>query len=391
MTPPSRPEEDREQPFISHLIELRTRLLRMVLAVLGFCILLLPWANPIYTALASPLMRILPAGSSMIATEVAAPFLTPFKTTLIVSVLLAIPFLLYQIWAFVAPGLYKHEQRLVLPLVVSSTLLYFLGMAFAYFAVFPVVFGFFVATAPEGVAVMTDISKYLDFVLTLFFAFGIAFEVPVATVLLVWTGVVTPADLIAKRPYVIVGAFLVGAVLTPPDVLSQTMLAIPMWLLFEVGVYCSKLLLRYRDQGEAGSAPDEPPPHTGPTPKPPKPAAPSSPSPAAATAGETLVGAEIEPGHLQEPGRFVPLTPEQMETELAAIEAAEQAQTAPPHPELPDPLIEDPVMLKLRRIQELRARDDEAGARRLLYQVLEEGDADQRQVARNILNQLDTP
>ncbi len=381
------PEQDREQPFLSHLIELRSRLLRMVLAILGLCILLLPWANPIYTALATPLMRLLPAGSSMIATEVAAPFLTPFKTTLIVAVFLAVPFLLYQIWAFIAPGLYKHERKLVLPLVVSSAGLYYLGMAFAYFAVFPVVFGFFVATTPDGVAVMTDISKYLDFVLTLFFAFGVAFEVPVATVLLVWTGVVTPDDLIAKRPYVIVGAFLVGAVLTPPDVLSQTMLAIPMWLLFEVGVYCSRLLLKYREQNEPASPPDDHPapggsslsrtsppasPSTTPTP-------PSPPSPGGSS-GKVLVGAELEPGDIHEPGRFVPLTPEEMDAELDAIEAGEEAEKQ---------ARQQRVEALLRQVQQRREQGDVAGARQILMSVLELGDADQRMVARNILDQLD--
>lgn len=381
------PEQDREQPFLSHLIELRSRLLRMVLAILGLCILLLPWANPIYTALATPLMRLLPAGSSMIATEVAAPFLTPFKTTLIVAVFLAVPFLLYQIWAFIAPGLYKHERKLVLPLVVSSAGLYYLGMAFAYFAVFPVVFGFFVATTPDGVAVMTDISKYLDFVLTLFFAFGVAFEVPVATVLLVWTGVVTPDDLIAKRPYVIVGAFLVGAVLTPPDVLSQTMLAIPMWLLFEVGVYCSRLLLKYREQNEPASPPDDHPapggtslsrtsppasPATRPTP-------PSPPSPGGSS-GKVLVGAELEPGDIHEPGRFVPLTPEEMDAELDAIEAGEEAEKQ---------ARQQRVEALLRQVQQRREQGDVAGARQILMSVLELGDADQRMVARNILDQLD--
>ncbi len=381
------PEQDREQPFLSHLIELRSRLLRMVLAILGLCILLLPWANPIYTALATPLMRLLPAGSSMIATEVAAPFLTPFKTTLIVAVFLAVPFLLSQIWAFIAPGLYKHERKLVLPLVVSSAGLYYLGMAFAYFAVFPVVFGFFVATTPDGVAVMTDISKYLDFVLTLFFAFGVAFEVPVATVLLVWTGVVTPDDLIAKRPYVIVGAFLVGAVLTPPDVLSQTMLAIPMWLLFEVGVYCSRLLLKYREQNEPASPPnDHPPPggtslsRTSPPASPATTPMPPSPPSPGGSSGKVLVGAELEPGDIHEPGRFVPLTPEEMDAELDAIEAGEEAEKQ---------ARQQRVEALLRQVQQRREQGDVAGARQILMSVLELGDADQRMVARNILDQLD--
>ncbi|CAK0777996.1 twin arginine protein translocation system -TatC protein [Gammaproteobacteria bacterium] len=234
----------KEQPFLSHLIELRSRLLRMLLAVLLATLAMLPFANPLYTWIAQPLMQLLPPGSSMIATEVAAPFMVPFKLTLVLSVFLVMPYLLYEVWAFVAPGLYRHERGLVLPLVVSSAFLYYLGMAFAYFLVFPIVFGFFVTTAPQGVAVMTDINKYLDFVFTLFFSFGIAFEVPVATVLLVWTGVVHPDDLAGKRSYIIVAAFTIGMILTPPDVLSQTMLALPMWCLFELGLYASRWLLR---------------------------------------------------------------------------------------------------------------------------------------------------
>jgi len=238
----------REQPFLSHLIELRERLLRMILIILLVTLVLFPFANQIYTWVARPLMSLLPQGSTMIATEVAAPFLAPFKLTLIVAFFLVIPYILYEVWAFVAPGLYHHERRLILPLVVSSAFLYYLGMAFAYFLVFPMVFGFFVATAPEGVAVMTDINKYLEFILTLFFAFGIAFEVPVATVLLAWTGVIDPETLAGKRPYIIVAAFTIGMILTPPDVFSQTLLAIPMWVLFEIGLYVSRILVKNRDE-----------------------------------------------------------------------------------------------------------------------------------------------
>ena len=242
------PEGDQAQSFISHLIELRERLLRIILAVLLVTLALLPFSNPLYTWVAHPLMHLLPQGSSMIATEVTSPFMAPFKLTMVAALFLVMPYILYEIWAFVAPGLYRHERKLILPLVVSSALLYYLGIAFAYFVVFPLVFGFFVATAPQGVSVMTDINKYLDFVLTLFFAFGVAFEVPVATVLLVWTGVLHPDTLAAKRPYIIVGAFVVGMILSPPDVFSQTMLAIPMWLLFEAGLYVSRLLLRARSK-----------------------------------------------------------------------------------------------------------------------------------------------
>jgi sec-independent protein translocase protein TatC len=233
-----------EQPFVSHLIELRDRILRAVLVVLAVFLGLFYFANDIYALLAQPLLSHLPAGGSMIATDVASPFLTPLKLTLVTAIFAAIPYLLYQMWAFIAPGLYTHERRLIVPLLLSSTLLFYAGMAFAYFVVFPLVFGFFTAAAPEGVAVMTDINKYLDFVLTLFFAFGVAFEVPIATILLVWMGVVTPAALVAKRPYIIVGAFVIGMLLTPPDIFSQTLLAVPMWILFEIGVFFSRFYVR---------------------------------------------------------------------------------------------------------------------------------------------------
>jgi sec-independent protein translocase protein TatC len=236
-------------PFLEHLIELRDRLLRVVLAVVIVLVALLPFANPLYSWLAEPLLRHMPAGTSMIATEVASPFLTPFKLTLVLAVFLAMPFALYQVWAFVAPGLYRHERRFALPLLVSSIALFYLGMAFAYYVVFPIIFGFFTATAPEGVTVMTDINKYLDFVLTLFFAFGVAFEVPIATVLLVWTGITTPEALARMRPYIIVGAFVIGMLITPPDVFSQTFVALPMVALFEVGIVVSRLLQRSRGQG----------------------------------------------------------------------------------------------------------------------------------------------
>lgn len=229
-----------EQTFISHLIELRSRLLKAILSVLIIFLSLVAYANEIYSYLAGPLMRHLPQNSKMIAIDVASPFFTPFKLVLVVSVFLAVPFIFYQFWAFVAPGLYKRERILVLPLLIASTLLFYLGVAFAYFVVFPLVFGFLTVSAPEGVAVMTDIAKYLDFVLALFFAFGVCFEVPIFTIVLVWIGLLTPADLAEKRPYVIVGAFIVGAVLTPPDAISQTLLAVPMWLLFELGLLCSR-------------------------------------------------------------------------------------------------------------------------------------------------------
>lgn len=237
---------DHEQSFISHLIELRSRLLRIVGGILLAFVALSPFSNPIYTLLADPLLSHLPAQSSMIAIDVLSPFLTPLKFTLILSVFLTIPWTLYQVWAFVAPGLYQREKRLILPVLLSSILLFYCGMAFAYFVIMPLFFAFLTGTAPQGVAVMTDINHYLDFVLTMFFAFGVAFEVPVATVILVLIGVITPDALAAKRPYVIVGAFIVGMLLTPPDVISQTLLALPMWLLFEAGVFIARLLLRRR-------------------------------------------------------------------------------------------------------------------------------------------------
>jgi len=248
--------DDSEQPFISHLIELRNRLLRIVLAIAILTLALMPFANFLFTRLSGPLISHLPQGSKMIAIEVASPFLIPFKLTLVLAVFMAMPYVLYQVWAFVAPGLYRHERRLILPLLASSTVLFYLGALFAYFVVFPLVFAFFTSTAPEGVSVMTDISRYLDFVLTLFIAFGAAFEVPVVTVLLVWTGVATQQGLRQKRPYIIVAAFVIGGVLTPPDVISQTLLAVPMWMLFELGLLFSKWFMAQRGDmsGAAGDA-----------------------------------------------------------------------------------------------------------------------------------------
>ena len=266
--PPDPDSQPGEMTFVAHLVELRDRLLRVVLAIVLILLGIFPFANELYSVLAEPLLRHLPAHTSMIATEVAAPFLTPFKLALVLSIFLAMPVALYQVWAFVAPGLYRHERRLVLPLLATSTALFYLGMAFAYFVVFPLVFGFFTSVAPEGVTVMTDISRYLDFVLKLFFAFGIAFEVPIATVILVWAGITTPRELRAKRPYIIVGAFVIGMLLTPPDMISQTLLALPMWLLFELGVLFSRLYVKDRGHGSkddqkgasaakaAGSGPD---------------------------------------------------------------------------------------------------------------------------------------
>ncbi len=248
------PVDNGEQPFISHLVELRDRLLRIVLVVALVFLALVPFANILFSTLSGPLTAHLPEGSSMVAIEVASPFLTPFKLSLVLAVFIAMPFLLYQVWAFVAPGLYRHERRLVVPLMVSSTALFYAGAAFAYFVVFPLVFKFLTSTAPEGVAVMTDISRYLDFVLTLFFAFGLAFEVPVLTVLLVWTGMATQDGLREKRPYIIVGAFVVGMLLTPPDIISQTLLAVPVLLLFELGIIFSGWFINQKAADDENAA-----------------------------------------------------------------------------------------------------------------------------------------
>ncbi len=244
---PDTPEDDQELSFLQHLVELRSRLLKACLSVFVVMIVLLPFSRRLYEALASPLMAQLPEGSSMIAIDVASPFLTPFKLTLLIAIMISIPVVLYQLWAFVAPALFKHEKSLARPLLFSSVVLFYTGCAFAYFVVFPLVFGFLTSVAPEGVAVMTDISKYLDFVMSLFLAFGITFEIPIATIILVATGITTADKLASWRPYIVVGAFALGMVLTPPDVISQTLLALPMWLLFEVGIIFSRILIKTDD------------------------------------------------------------------------------------------------------------------------------------------------
>src|SRR5205814_7694330 len=235
MTEPSAPPDSPQETFVSHLIELRSRLLRAIVAVVVVLVCLFPWAKDIYAVLARPLLKVLPQGSTMIATDVTGTFLVPLKVTLMAAFLIALPYVLYQMWAFVAPGLYHHEKRLAVPVIVSSVVFFALGMGFAYFIVFPIAFGFFAGYAPTGVQMMTDIDKYLSFVMTMFIAFGITFEVPVVVVVLVRLGVVELKKLQSIRGYVIVGAFVVGAVFTPPDVLSQCMLAVPLWLLYELG------------------------------------------------------------------------------------------------------------------------------------------------------------
>jgi sec-independent protein translocase protein TatC len=390
-----------EQPFISHLVELRDRLLRMVMAIVLVFLVLFPFANDIYTLIAEPIRAQLPEGSTMIATQVASPFLTPFKLALVAAVFVAMPYLLFQIWGFVAPGLYQHEKRLALPLVASSIVLFYLGMAFAYYVVFPLVFAFFTSVTPDGVSQMPDIAFYLEFVLKLFFAFGVAFEIPIATILLVAMGMTTPEQLATKRPYVIVGVFVAGMLLTPPDVVSQTLLAIPMWLLYEAGIFFSRFfqsrVASDEEGGEAtsplaaeavaagsgaGGNPDSaagegPDPEPAPSPRP------------SGGKGSSEETARRDPA-VDDPydrERFRPLTDEEMEAELDAIEAAEYARDEDITP--PDEPQTDPVDAMLEEVMALRERDDQAGARRLLYRVLAEGDDDQRRVALNILGQLD--
>lgn len=232
--------DDATQPLIGHLVELRTRLLRCIICILIVLTCLLYFSNDIYHIVANPLISQLPKGSSMIATDIAAPFFTPIKLTAVVSIFISIPYILYQVWGFIAPALYQHEKRLIMPLIISSTVLFYIGIAFAYFAVFPLAFYFFIHTAPVDVAINTDITKYLDFVMTLFIVFGFAFEVPVAIILLCWTGVTTPKNLRKKRPYIIVAVFAVAMFVTPPDVFSQILLAVPICLLFEVGTFFAR-------------------------------------------------------------------------------------------------------------------------------------------------------
>lgn len=359
-----------EQPLVSHLIELRDRVLRMVLVVLAVFLVLFPFANDLYTAIAGPLREALPAGSTMISTKPIDPFLIPFKLTLQLAVFFSVPFILYQFWAFVAPGLYKHEKRLVMPLLVSSTMLFYLGMAFAYFVVFPLIFTFIAKTAPEGIQIATDMGSYLDFVMTLFFAFGAAFEVPIATIILVWMGVTSPAQLRQKRPYVVVGAFVVGMLLTPPDIISQTLLALPMWVLFELGILFSGGFVRKPESETDSEVAERDMVSTSPAPE---------------DAGQAPVGGDIDPaGDEPYPDRFVPLTDEEMEAELDQIEAQEDHSSATPDMAL------DPIGEKLKLVQSLRAAGQVSEVREILYEVLQSGNEDQRMVARNILGQLDS-
>ncbi len=380
----------KEQPFVSHLVELRDRLLRAVVAVVVVFVCLFPFANDIYQFVSRPLLEQLPQGQEMIATGVISPFLAPFKLSLVMAIFVAMPYILFQFWAFVAPGLYKHEKKVLMPMVGSSAFLFYLGAAFAYFVVFPLVFSFMVATTPEGVNMAPDITQYLEFVLTLFFAFGIAFEVPIATIILVWMGLTTPDKLSEKRPFVIVGAFCIGMLLTPPDVISQTLLAIPMWILFEFGVFFSRGVARDKaaraeaaedsdDSGEDEA--DETPAAT-----------PAAASGSVGAAKSTSVPEdEVIPAFPGDPDpekgadgidqeRYKVMSEEELDAELDEIEAEFDAMENED-----EGLIEE----KLRAVNRLRDEGDETGARTLLYEVLSEGNGDQAMVARNILAQLD--
>ena len=246
-----------EGTLVSHLLELRTRLLRALVAVGVFAIPCMIYANDLFTLIAKPLMKVLPKGATMIAISVVGPLMTPFKLALYFALVLAMPFVLYQAWAFIAPGLYKHEKRFALPLLVSSVILFYAGIAFAYFVVFPLMFVFFTATAPPGVQMMTDITQYLDFVLVLFLAFGLAFEIPVAIVLLVWTGIVRIESLKKNRGYVLIAVFVQAAVITPPDVISQTAMALPMYALYEIGIVMARILARSKLEERARAEQDE--------------------------------------------------------------------------------------------------------------------------------------
>jgi len=416
-----------EQPFLSHLVELRDRLMRMVGAVLVLLLVLFPFGNDIFYMLAQPVMNALPEDTSMVATKVLSPFLTPLKLAFVAAVFIAMPYLLYQMWSFIAPGLYQHEKQLAIPLLMSSIVLFYLGAAFAYFVVLPLLFPFLVGVTPEGVKVMPDIADFLDIAIRLFFAFGLAFEVPIATILMVLAGISTPEKLAEKRPYVIVGAFVVGMLLTPPDIISQTLLALPIWVLFEIGLLFSRTLQSRRKARRA--ADDE-----------------EVPLAAAATASAAGGAAGVAPDDIVE-GEFNPPDEQTMEEEFDRIEAEFDAldDTLPQgeerssqqerdlsgdesgieseEPEDYDESDEDDgssessstwtdddsadmldeedefpqrsatealVDAKLEQVTALRATEAYDEARRLLYEVLAEGNETQVRVARNILEQLDS-
>ena len=304
-------ELETEQPFMAHLIELRDRILRIVVVIIAIFLVLFFFANDLYHIVAAPLLSKLPEGSTMIATGVAAPFLTPFKLSLVASIFLAIPYIFYQFWSFVAPGLYNHEKRLALPLIASSVVLFYAGILFSFYVVFPLMFAFFTATTPEGVAMMTDISQYLDFILKMFFAFGVAFEVPVFTIVLTITGVTNADKLAEKRPYVIVGSFVIGMLLTPPDIVSQTLLAIPIWLLFELGIVFSRIIGRRKAREEQEQERNKSKTQTDPS---------SQQEPVAKKSAEN---SSQETSDQDEP-RYQAMTDAEMEAELDAIEREEK-------------------------------------------------------------------
>ena len=254
MAPTDTQDNAGEQTLIGHLVELRNRILKSVLTILVIFLALFYFSNDIYTFVAAPLIDVLPEDAGMIAIDPTSPFFAPFKLTFFVSLFLAAPYILYQLWSFIAPGLYKNEKRIAIPLFISSVVLFYAGIAFAYFILFGIVFAFFVSVAPEGITVAPDINSFLSFALTIFFAFGFAFEIPVAVVLLIWAGIVEPDDLAAKRPYVVVGCFVIAMLLTPPDPFTQSMLAVPMWALFELGVFLGRFLQRQKDRDEAAEA-----------------------------------------------------------------------------------------------------------------------------------------
>lgn len=418
-----------EQPFLSHLVELRDRLMRMVVAVLVLLLFLFPFGNDIFHMLAQPVMNALPEDTSMVATKVLSPFLTPLKLAFVAAVFIAMPYLLYQMWGFIAPGLYQHEKQLAIPLLLSSILLFYLGGAFAYFVVLPLLFPFLVGVTPEGVKVMPDIADFLDVAIRLFFAFGLAFEVPIATILLVLAGVSTPEKLAEKRPYVIVGAFVVGMLLTPPDIISQTLLALPIWVLFEIGLLFSRTLQSRRAARKPSD--DE-----------------EVPLPAAAAAATAGGAGAVAGGDIAE-GEFNPPDEQEMEEEFDRIEAefdalddtppeggeessakdggasgdpsdigsdeSEEYDESDDDDEVSGPedssagwtdddsadmldeegdfpqrsATEALVDAKLEQVTALRATEADDEARRLLYEVLAEGNESQVRVARNILEQLD--
>ncbi|MEX0617498.1 MAG: twin-arginine translocase subunit TatC [Pseudohongiellaceae bacterium] len=244
-------DEEKEQTLIDHLVELRDRILKSVVAVLAIFLALFYWANDIYTFVATPLISALPVGSTMIAIDPTSPFFAPFKLTFYVALLIAAPYILYQLWSFIAPGLYKNEKSVAIPLFVSSVALFYAGIAFAYFVLFRLVFAFFISVAPEGISVAPDINSFLSFALTIFIAFGLAFEIPIAVLIFIWAGLAEPDSLAAKRPYVVVGCFVVSMLLTPPDPFTQSMLALPMWGLFEVGILAGRLIKRKQEEAEA--------------------------------------------------------------------------------------------------------------------------------------------